>query len=485
MNSPRTFSVALGVLFLLPFCAIGVVAMVFSVLAFGEGDPEKGGFLLIFGLAFGGAGFGFLAALLFGRRLLVKQEEFKLRHPDAPWKWREDWAEGKARSAGLPAVWTAWVFALIWNSISSSVVFFLPQAVEEGNLPALVALIFPLVGLWLIYRAVRLTVQRRRFGESTVQLDTLPGVIGGRLAGTLAIPSGFPPGAALMLRLTCVNRWRTRGRNNSSGESIVWQEEAPPASVYSAGGAVTVPFAFAIPADAKPSDTSGEGTGILWRLSAAAQIPGVDFESDFEVPVFAGEPGVQWHAATEGAAAGVPATAPGADTRGPLPEGLTVRPGPGGGTEFVLRRWRNGRVAAGIAAFTALWTGVIVLMVALGAPVFFPVVFGFFDLLLIWFIVHMWAGETRVTIDPTGLTIHPRFPVLASTTVLPPGRLSDVRLSIGMQSGNAVFYNLDLTDPAGKTVTVPAFLRNKRDAERVAVMMKQTLESTHNLRTGP
>jgi hypothetical protein len=54
-----------------------------------------------------------------------------------------------------------------------------------------------------------------------------------------------------------------------------------------------------------------------------------------------------------------------------------------------------------------------------------------------------------------------------------------------MQSGNAVFYNLDLTDPAGKTVTVPAFLRNKRDAERVAVMMKQTLESTHNLRTGP
>jgi hypothetical protein len=74
--------------------------------------------------------------------------------------------------------------------------------------------------------------------------------------------------------------------------------------------------------------------------------------------------------------------------------------------------------------------------------------------------------------------------ILASSTVLPPGRVSDVRLSIGMQSGNAVLYNLDLTGGTGKTVTIPAFLRNKRDAERVAVMIKQTLASTHNLRTG-
>jgi hypothetical protein len=141
-------------------------------------------------------------------------------------------------------------------------------------------------------------------------------------------------------------------------------------------------------------------------------------------------------------------------------------------------------VALGLAAFTVLWTAFIVLMIALGAPLLFPIVFGLVDLLLVWFIVHMWAGETRVTIDPTGITIHPRFPVLASSTVLPPGRVSDVRLSIGMQSGNAVFYNLDLTRETGTTVTIPAFLRNKRDAERVAVMMKQRLASTHNIRTG-
>ena len=74
--------------------------------------------------------------------------------------------------------------------------------------------------------------------------------------------------------------------------------------------------------------------------------------------------------------------------------------------------------------------------------------------------------------------------VLASSTLLPPGSVSDVRLSIGMQSGSAVFYNLDLARGTGKTVTIAAFLRNKRDAERVAVLMKHTLASTHNIRTG-
>jgi hypothetical protein len=482
VTSPRTLSITLGILFLVPFCAIGVVATILSVQALAEGDLEKGGFLFIFGVAFGGAGFGFLAALFFGRRLLLKQEEYKLRHPDAPWKWREDWVEGKVRTAGRPAMWTAWLFALIWNAISSSMVFFVPQALEEDNLAALIGLIFPLIGVWLIYRAVRFTVQRRRFGEATVQLGTLPGVIGARLAGALTIPSGFPSDARMLLRLTCVNRWRTRGGRSSSGESIVWQEEAPPASVYSAGGAVTVPFAFTIPADATPSDTSGDGTGILWRLSAAANIPGVDFEADFDMPVFGPE-----HGALPGphaAPAPGPATSVRADDPGSLPEGFTARPGADGGEEFVLHRWRNGRVALGLTAFTVLWTAFIVLMIALGVPLLFPIVFALFDLLLVWFIVHMWAGETRVTIDPTGITIHPRFPVLASSTVLPPGRVSDVRLSIGMQSGNAVFYNLDLTRETGRTVTIPAFLRNKRDAERVAVKMKQTLASTHNIRTG-
>jgi len=501
VKPPRAFSITLGILFLVPFCAIGVIAMVFSVLELVAGHGERGAFLLIFGFAFGGAGFGFLAALYFGRLRLLKEKEYRLRHPDAPWMWRDDWAEGKARTAGLPAVWTAWVFALVWSSISSSVVFFLPRELESDNLPALIALVFPLVGLWLIYRAVRLTVQRRRFGESTVRLDTVPGVTGGRLAGTLVIPSGFPPDAQMLLRLTCVNRWRTTGRNSTSGESIVWQEEMPPASVYSAGGAVTVPFTFEIPADTQPSVAGGSGTGILWRLSASARIPGVDFEADYDVPVFAAERGASGPASgtTSGSGPGaesgpvpdrwsrpassVVASTRNADTRGLFPEGVSSRPASEGGTEFVFRRWRNGRAAFGLAAFTTLWSAFLAMTIMLGAPVIFPIVFGIFDLLLIWFIIHLWAGETRVTIDPTGITVHPRFPVLASLTVLPPGRIADVRLSIGMQSGNAVFYNLDLAGATGRSVTVPAFLRNKRDAERVAVLIRQTIQTTHNLRT--
>jgi hypothetical protein len=52
-----------------------------------------------------------------------------------------------------------------------------------------------------------------------------------------------------------------------------------------------------------------------------------------------------------------------------------------------------------------------------------------------------------------------------------------------MQSGASVYYNLELVQARGRPVTLPTFLRNKRDAERVAVMMKQTIALTHNERT--
>jgi hypothetical protein len=363
----------------------------------------------------------------------------------------------------------------------------LPGELEKGNHLALIGLVFPLVGIWLLVRAGRFTLQRRRFGDAVVQLETLPGVVGGQLAGTLLIPAGLPSDAQMHLRLLCMRRWRTSGSDSSPGESIEWQDEAPPARVLSAGGAAGVPFSFTIPAGLRPTDPESGGTGIFWRLSASARLPGVDFESDFEVPVFPAPGGPAAGGAEAAQRAGsAPDGVPGVsrDVAGvALPDGVSVAPGPGGGTEFTFHRWRNGRAALGIAAFAALWTGFTALLIHLGAPLVFPLVFGAFDILLLWFLLHMWAGETRVTVDDSGVLIHPRFPLSGSSTALPPGRITDVRLRIGMQSGASVYYNLELVQARGRGVTLPAFLRNRRDAERVAVMMKQTIAPTHNERT--
>lgn len=48
-------------LFLLPFCAVGIVSAALSVRSAWRGNWGEAGFFLVFALVFGGAGFGLLA----------------------------------------------------------------------------------------------------------------------------------------------------------------------------------------------------------------------------------------------------------------------------------------------------------------------------------------------------------------------------------------------------------------------------------------
>ena len=48
----------------------------------------------------------------------------------------------------------------------------------------------------------------------------------------------------------------------------------------------TVPVRFPIPPDALPCDDRNSRDTVLWRLEVAADVPGLDYASAFEVPVF-------------------------------------------------------------------------------------------------------------------------------------------------------------------------------------------------------
>ena len=67
------------------------------------------------------------------------------------------------------------------------------------------------------------------------------------------------------------------------------------------------------------------------------------------------------------------------------------------GTEIVFPPARNRGAAVGLTMFLLLWLGAIVAMVLLGAPVVFPIVFGLFAAVLIWAVLDLWLGVSRVT----------------------------------------------------------------------------------------
>ena len=88
------------------------------------------------------------------------------------------------------------------SSISAMVPLILvPRAISEGQYWTLIFLIFPLIGLAILYAAIHRTLVWRRYGRSYVELQTLPGVVGGRLRGDVVVVGRLGRGASVALTL--------------------------------------------------------------------------------------------------------------------------------------------------------------------------------------------------------------------------------------------------------------------------------------------
>ena len=372
-------------------------------------------------------------------------------------------------------MWVAWGFALFWNLVSlPGAVLAVRAALEEGKSTALIALIFPVVGIGLLAWAVRATLRYRRYGVSVLELRSTPGVVGRSLAGAVRTTSLLHPTEGFQIQLTSLRRTvRGGGKHRSTSETILWQESTTARgqpSRTAQGMSTAIPFAFAIPGDAEPCDAGDPRNQVLWRLRVSASVPGVDYESTFEVPVFrtaASElPGTDTDGAVEPL---VPA-----DYRQP-PESRIQVSATRRGTVILFPSARNPGAAAGLTAFLALWLGAIGAMLALGAPVFLPVIFGLFALLMLWGVLEMWLRTTRVSSDGNSVVVASGYLAPSGERRFSRAEIAGVRTKIGMQAGETVYYDLQLRRADGKAVTVGHGIRDKREAEWLAATLSDAL----------
>jgi hypothetical protein len=127
------------------------------------------GFKSIFLFVFGGIGLGLL---IYTWVAPAEKDPSLAQFRDAPWLLNDAWQTPEIRSGSKAAMWGAWIFAALWNAISSFTPFMAyEEVVENQNYLALIALLFPLVGLGLLTWAVRRTLEWRRFGPAPVTLE--------------------------------------------------------------------------------------------------------------------------------------------------------------------------------------------------------------------------------------------------------------------------------------------------------------------------
>ena len=457
MNGPETYNSASAspsrdagigaviflVLFGLPFAGFGLCALVSGVRKLAAGDLTNGIMLSLFGLIFSGIGFLVMFAGIWGRKKVREAAAMKARFPDKPWMVRQDWADGKIKPVYSSPVW----FFLLWSSValaaSAPAVGQIPREWQKGNPAVLIALIFPVVAVVLLAYSFVLWRARRRFGDCFLELAQVPAPIGGVLEGVIQTANPVRLEHDLYLKCSCVRKQRA-GKN--TWENILWQEE----KIYRAGadlpepepGRGAIPVHFKLPAD-QPECYSDGGDSVFWRLDAKTKMRGAGFHVAFDLPVFKVVGAALADADDSDADPTARLLAPIEDIRRDEHSRIRVSDGPNG-REFYFPAARNIGACLFVTLMAAIFDAVPVLLYRSHAPLLFPIVFGFFGVLLTCFAFSAWFKSSRVTVDSTGVQATNQWLFVRRSRRFNAGDIERLETSSGGSSGTQTFWNIKL-----------------------------------------
>jgi HEAT repeats len=424
-------------------------------------------------------GAGLLFVAVGGYRLMKKQAAIEEANPSAPWLWRADWAIRKAESLRKKTEVTLWVVCIFCNLVMIPVaISAIPQLARSNNPRVFFVLGFGLIPVILFVYAIRATLRRQRFGETYFELYSLPFSPGGRLAGRIHLKLDSNASHGVDLRISCVRRMTTgSGESRSTSDSVLWQAEQniPFGAIGMDAVGRAIPVDFAIPADAYVTDHDNPSDQVLWLLHAQADIPGINYTDDFELPVFRTSASVEQASAfsssseTFGSATGSFSESETAPVTAPANPKVIIS-SQAGGTEFYYPAFRTPSRALFLLIFTSIWTGVVYFLFRSSAPWFFPLVFGFFDVILIFAMFHVVFGTSRIRVGNGELISTKRVLGIGSTKRYSTSEIDAiVAVTSGQQGGNngQSMYAIRLRTKNGRRVTLADEITSRQEARWV------------------
>ena len=462
-----------AILLSLPFAFMGVFALV--LLAhdglLGGLDREHAMGLLSAAIVCGG-----LIALIFG--ITAKKEALKAGAAKAgdekPWLKRKEWADGRIITSARKAILLLWIFVAFWCAASGAISFVvvLPQ-LHQGHNAALIALIFPLIGLGMIYFVVKTTRAWRKFGQAIFAMPAVPAASGGALAGEIQVKTGMQPQHGWHLRLSCVRRTTTGASNNRrTTEKILWQDEKwLRADLPQAGPNTTaLPVFFKLPGNL-PESEAAPGDGIHWKLEASAELRGPDFHAAFDVPVFkleampvvSDDPTLQYLISLD-------------EVRRQIRSQIQVRDLADGGSEFIFPAARNRSFTSGATIVWLIWTGIIGLLLWNRAPLPLLAVSGAIDLLMTAFVFDLWFRRSRVVVNPKGLTVQRAWFAFQQEQCLKTSEIKSIASDVGATAGHAVYHDLKAQARDGKEFLLAKNVDSKPEADWLVQRMIAALK---------
>ncbi len=457
-------------LFGLPFFAFGAFAsyafFTSAPSVHNNSNPVAGA---IFASVFAIIGAGLMFGAVYGYVRLKHEAEAKDANPDSPWLWREDWAEGRAISKNRNTIFGWWIGTILLSMIC------VPIAVT--NLPSLLRSAGP-KGFWilavcllpaaLLAGALRATLRRRRYGQTYFEFASLPFSPGRRLSGQIHLRFDIPAEHGIDLRLSCIRRIVTgSGKQQSVSEVPLWQQNknVPQQSLMASSLGTSIPVEFDILENAYVTNHDVPRDQVLWMLHAQANVPGVDYSDDFELPVFRSTLKAAWASAGAGAVdrsaefrtAFAAASSEPDSSASPVPAPahpkVKVSTNMQGATEFYFPAFRNPGQTLVLLGVTVVWTALVYYLFHSKAPWFFAVAFGLFDLPLLYWCVQGLFGTANIEVGGGRLISRREIFSSGAGREISFSDIESICAATGVQNSKPS-YTLRLKTKTGNTLTL-------------------------------
>ena len=473
-------------MFAVPFLGAGLMVTFAGLAGSGQGTGKAPAWFALLGVPFVLLGIGCIYLAFYGRKKLNQQASREEQAPGSPWLWREDWAVGRAVSDNQNRAISLWIITVLANCLILPIaIVALPPMQGLFNGRSLILIGFCILSLGLLVAAVRATIRRKRFGKTYFEFASAPFSPGGTLSGRIHLHLPTTAEHGIDLRLRCVRRIVTHsGKNSNTTEVPLWEDEhnVGAASISSGPLGSAIPVSFQIPANAASTDHEVANDQILWRLHAKADVPGVDYSDDFEVPVFHSRTtqprkqplreGLSGFAdAFIATAASLTPETDASEVSAPAKPQVVIST-TGEGTQFYFSAARNFGKAVGTFFFAAIWTMAVYFMAG-RAPLFFTVIFGLANLLLICLFLTLAFGSWRIVVGNGRVRIRRSFLGIGRWREIESSDIASVLPVVSAQGGTQSNYSIRLRTQTGRKITLADLIPTRQEARWVVSQIEQ------------
>ncbi len=214
-----------------------------------------------------------------------------------PWEKRK-WRNGIIRPSRVGFI-VIGIMGLVFVGIGTAAVMSAENALKLPLNKENIALLFPVIGVCMLIASVVMACRLWKYRGTMFRMETMPGIIGGKLRGVLVVPDVLGGDGQIDISLVNEERKRTgSGKNSHTFVHILFQHDmSVNAGDYSRSGVaiaglgqIEIPVEFVLPYDTKDQTDNCRKNrtsySYRWLLKAKADVPGLDMNFEFDVPVF-------------------------------------------------------------------------------------------------------------------------------------------------------------------------------------------------------